>query len=285
MKKWEYKTGSSVRLDIALQQQLPNLSRSYIKKILKSNKIMVNNQSQKAGYMLKKGDVIILDFEESEERIDDIDIPIIYEDNDCLVINKPAGVLSHSKGSYSPETTVATIIADKVEELKGERAGIVHRLDRMTSGVMICAKNQESQKWLQKQFAQRKVKKTYVAVIKAGLNPKKARIDMPIERDPRSPKQFRVGINGKEAQTNYEIFESNDLYSTIILNPETGRTHQLRVHLKQLGYPIVGDILYGGEEYSRLMLHAKDLEITLLNRNRQVFKAPPPSEFKDIMGL
>lgn len=99
------------------------------------------------------------------------------------------------------------------------------------------------------------------------------------------PKQFRVGVNGKEAQTNYEVTESNDLHSTIILKPETGRTHQLRVHLKQLGYPIVGDILYGGEDYSRLMLHAKELELTLPNKHRQVFKAPLPSEFKDIMDL
>lgn len=285
MKKWEYKADSSIRLDIALQQRLPNLSRSHIRKLLDNGKILVNNQRYKAGYMLKNNDLVLIDFEESDERIDDINIPIIYEDNDCLVINKPVGVLSHSKGSYNPEATVATYIADKTDGLEGERAGIVHRLDRATSGVMICAKNQESQKWLQKQFAQRKVKKTYVAVIKAGLKPKQARIDMPIERDPRSPKQFRVGVNGKEAQTNYEVAESNNLHSTIVLKPETGRTHQLRVHLKQLGYPIVGDILYGGEEYSRLMLHAKELELTLPNRHRQVFKAPLPSEFKDIMDL
>lgn len=140
MKKWEYKADSSVRLDIALQQQFPNLSRSYIRKLLDNGKILVNNQRYKAGYMLKNSDLVLIDFEESDGRIDDINIPIIYEDHDCLVINKPVGVLSHSKGSYNPEATVATYIANKIDGLEGERAGIVHRLDRATSGVMICAK-------------------------------------------------------------------------------------------------------------------------------------------------
>lgn len=283
MKKWKYREDFSARLDIALQKQLPNLSRSHIRRLLDNGKILVNNQHFKAGYMLKKGDLVLIDYDESVEQIDDINLPIIYEDNDCIVIDKPVGVLSHSKGSYNPESTVASFIAEKIDGFEGERAGIVHRLDRMTSGIMICAKNQVSQKWLQKQFAQRKVKKTYVAIINAGLEPKKAIIDMPIERDPRSPKQFRVGKSGREAQTNYEVVESNHLYSKIILQPKTGRTHQLRVHIKQLGYPIVGDILYGGKEYSRLMLHAKELEITLPNRQRQVFKAPLPGEFMDIM--
>ncbi len=283
MKTWRYSENSSARLDIALQQQLPDLTRSHIRKLLDNGKILVNNQTYKAGYKLKKGDLVLIDYDESDKQINDINLPIIYEDNDCLVIDKPVGVLSHSKGSYNPEPTVASFIAEKIDGLEGERAGIVHRLDRMTSGIMICAKNQESHKWLQKQFAQRKVKKTYVAIINAGLEPKKAIIDMPIERDPRSPKQFRVGKSGKEAQTNYEVVESNHQYSRIILKPETGRTHQLRVHLKQLGYPIIGDILYGGKEYSRLMLHAKELEITLPNKQRQVFKASLPGEFIDIM--
>jgi 23S rRNA pseudouridine1911/1915/1917 synthase len=145
---------------------------------------------------------------------------------------------------------------------------------------MICAKTPEALKWLQKQFSQRKTKKTYYAVVTGTLKQPEAVIDMPIERNPKAPATFRVGINGKSANTTYKVITTNDKYSLVELKPETGRTHQLRVHLNHLGHPIVGDYMYGGVKHDRLMLHAYSLELTLPDRRRMTFSAPVPKEFK-----
>jgi 23S rRNA pseudouridine1911/1915/1917 synthase len=214
----------------------------------------------------------------------DIDLPILYEDADCIVMNKPVGVLTHSKGAFNPEATVATFLQSHVKDLQGERAGIVHRLDRATSGVIIGAKTSEALAWLQKQFSQRRVKKTYIAIIEGELDENHAIIDMPIERNPKKPQTFRVGANGKSAITEYKVLESNDRYSMIELSPQTGRTHQLRVHLNHLGHPILGDEFYGGKPSKRLFLHALQLEITVPSHERKVFTATLPPEFKEIMG-
>ena len=168
--------------------------------------------------------------------------------------------------------------------MTGERAGIVHRLDRGTSGVMIAAKTTEASSWLQKQFAQRRVKKVYVAVVHGSLEPEHAIIEMPIERNPKKPQTFRVGSNGKPAITEYTVVSSTDKLSLLELKPTTGRTHQLRVHLSEVGHPIVGDTFYGGLEGKRLYLHAKSLEITLPNRQRKVFVAPEPVEFDELLN-
>ncbi len=275
---------AKIRLDAIAQKLLPLLSRSSVQKLIYNGQIIVNNHQEKTGFKVKAGDVITIQIDETDlKSIPSINLPIIYEDDDCIVIDKPFGVLSHSKGALNPEATVATFIANQLSNLSGDRAGIVHRLDRATSGVMICAKNPESLSWLQKQFAQRKTKKTYTAVIQSGIQPQEAIVDMPIERDPRNPKKFRVGKSGKSAQTHYKIIKDNGTHSLIELKPITGRTHQIRVHLKQLGYPIVGDTFYGGESANRLLLHAKSLEITLPSMKRKVFTCKTPNAFTVIM--
>jgi RluA family pseudouridine synthase len=201
-----------------------------------------------------------------------------------LVINKPIGLLSHSKGTFNSEATVATWLEDHFKGEKHNRAGIVHRLDRATSGVMIVAKNEEAYKWLQKQFSSRKVKKAYVAIVSGHLTHSEAIIDLPIERNPKAPQSFRVGPSGKSASTEYSVLSSNDNSSLIELRPTTGRTHQLRVHLAHLGHPIVGDTIYKGKPADRLYLHAKSLEITLPSKERKVFEVPLPKEFKLYMN-
>jgi 23S rRNA pseudouridine1911/1915/1917 synthase len=165
----------------------------------------------------------------------------------------------------------------------GDRAGIVHRLDRATSGIMICAKTPEAMSWLQKQFSLRKVKKIYMAIVSGTPAQPEAIIDMPIERNPKKPQTFRAGPNGKSAVTVYKVLEANQNLSLLELKPTTGRTHQLRVHLKQLNLPILGDSLYEGAKADRLYLHAFSLEITLLNKQRMVFNAPLPPDFKRLM--
>lgn len=272
------------RLDIFATAQLPELSRSYLKRLIDNSKITVGGEQQKAGYKLRLGDKIAIEYDRDHlDVIPDIDIPILYEDDDCLVVDKPTGILSHSKGAFNPEATVATFISSKIENMDGDRAGIVHRLDRATSGVMICAKTPQALTWLQKQFSARKVKKTYFAVVEGVLEPAKAIIDIPIERNPRNPKTFRAGSGGKIATTQYEVTESSNGYSLVKLLPQTGRTHQLRVHLKYLKHPIVGDPIYGGVPSSRMLLHASSLELSLPNHQRKVFESKLPKEFSAIL--
>lgn len=272
------------RLDIFATEQLPELSRSYLKRLIDDSKLTVNGEQQKAGYKLRFGDKIAIDYDRDHlSVIPDIAIPILYEDNDCLVVDKPTGVLSHSKGAFNPEATVATFISSKIMNMDGDRAGIVHRLDRATSGVMICAKTPEALTWLQRQFSSRKVKKTYFAVVEGSLEPPKAIVDVPIERNPRNPKTFRAGSGGKVATTQYEVTESINGYSLVKLLPQTGRTHQLRVHLKYLKHPIVGDPIYGGVPSNRMLLHASTLELTLPNGQRKVFESKLPKEFSAIL--
>lgn len=267
------------RFDVVATEMLPMLSRAYVHVLIEGKRILLNGEQAKAGTKLREGDVISTDFDPAEiDQIANIDLPIIYEDENVLVINKPEGVISHSRGRYWNEPSVASFVRQKTGQ-EGERSGIVHRLDRVTSGVMICAKNTETLSFLQKQFSARKVKKTYIARVKGHLEPPEAVIDMPIERNPKAPATFRVGANGKASQTHYKVIAQYDDGDLVELKPVTGRTHQLRVHLAAQKHPIIGDILYDGQPADRLLLHAKSLEITLPGGERRTFEAPLPPEF------
>lgn len=274
------------RLDQYVVRQQPSLSRGFAVRLIQDGDVLVNGEPQlKAGYKVRQADQIIIGFDENKAIVfPEIDLPIIYEDDDCVVINKPVGLLTHSKGAFNPEATVSTWLRGRMKAPQGERAGIVHRLDRATSGVMICAKTPEALSWLQKQFSQRRVKKTYAAVIEGELKEPEAIIDMPIERNPKKPQTFRVGSNGKAATTAYKVLKTDGKLSLLELKPTTGRTHQLRVHLEHLGHPILGDSFYGGKPAERLFLHAQELELTLPNRERKTFRVPVPPEFNDLFA-
>ena len=292
----------ALRLDQYVAERLPLLSRAFAAKLINDGLVTMNGKvNTKPGTKLRGGEVIVIDYDENKLAvIPEIELPIAYEDDDCVVVIKPAGLLTHSKGVFNPEATVATWLRSRLNipdmgqnldeagaDLKAtahnQRVGIVHRLDRATSGIMICAKNTDALSWLQKQFGQRKVKKTYVAIVKGTFKQPHALIDMAIERNPKMPQKFRVGVNGKTAQTEYKVISTTEKYSFVELKPATGRTHQLRVHLHHIGHPIVGDTLYDGETAPRLFLHAKELEITLPNRERQTFSAAVPPEFQEFM--
>lgn len=273
---------AGTRLDVFVAAQLPELSRAFIQKLCANGKVMVNGAGSKVGNKLREGDEVAIDYTPSDAAaIPHIEVPIIYEDDDVIVMNKPIGLLTHALGVHGTEPSIASFLRSKTASLDGERAGIVHRLDRATSGIIIGAKNQKALSWLQKQFAERKAKKTYVALVEGQLSLPEAVIDMPIERNPKAPAMFRVGANGKSAVTAYKVLEQGERYALIELRPETGRTHQLRVHLAHIGHPIAGDPLYGKGKYGdRLFLHAQKLEITLPNRERKTFTAPLPTEFR-----
>lgn len=273
------------RLDLRVVEQMPTLTRSFAIKLIADGKVSVNGVPvTKAGYKMRDGDVVSVDHDDELFRqIPEIDLEVLYEDDDCVVINKPAGLLTHSKGAFNPEATVATWLRGRLRSMEGERAGIVHRLDRATSGVMICAKTPEAHIWLQKQFSQRRVHKQYAAVVEGVVDPPEAIIDMPIERNPAKPQTFRVGSNGRPAVTGYKTEAVTPHFTLLRLKPETGRTHQLRVHLKHLGRPIVGDILYDGLAADRLYLHAQSLELTLPSRERAIFSVPIPDAFTELL--
>ena len=275
-----------LRVDVFAAKQYPELSRSSIQRLLSDNRILVNEKPVKNNYRLKPGDNIDIQYDSYVDNIvPAIEIPVLYEDDDCIVINKPAGLLSHSKGAFNPEATVATWLSTRLSGMSGERAGIVHRLDRATSGVMICAKTSEAAAWLQKQFSTRKVTKHYIAIVDGVIEPEEAIIDIPIGRNPKEPSTFRADINGKAATTHYKVLKTNLNLSLLDLKPETGRTHQLRVHLNYLGHPIVGDTLYGGSKADRMYLHALSLDIVLPNKQREHFEAALPKIFNDKMVI
>jgi 23S rRNA pseudouridine1911/1915/1917 synthase len=284
------KSESSVRADILLANAFPDYSRSALSKLFIQDSITLDTMPIKAGYKVRPGGKIRADISNLRKQADDIDLPIIYEDENVIVIDKPVGVISHARGRYWDEASVASFVRDKVANMAGERAGlpgwpaerpgIVHRLDRATSGVMICAKNPESLRFLQKQFNQHKTKKTYYAVIEGVIEPKEAIIDIPIGRNPKKPQTFRPDANGKNASTSYKVIKQGNGLSLLELKPATGRTHQLRVHLKHLSHPILGDELYDGKKAGRLYLHAGSLEITMPGGKRKVFRSPLPEQFK-----
>lgn len=269
---------------------MPVLSRSLANKLIQDGVVAVNGVTVlKSGHKLKPDDAVTIDYDpEQAFEIPDITLPVIFEDDDCVVIEKPIGLLTHSKGAFNPEPSVATWLHNKItdkhlvavdEHAPNRRAGIVHRLDRGTSGLLIAAKTGSGLQWLQKQFSSRKVKKTYYAVVQGVFKDAEAVIDIPIERNPKMPSRFRVGVNGKPAITRYHVVQENNGLSLVALYPETGRTHQLRVHMAHLGHPILGDDFYDGKPADRLYLHATELEITIPSRERKVFHAPIPESF------
>ena len=268
-----------VRLDAFLAGTFDtSRSRSLWQKYVKSGAVQVNGQvvtSPKTE--IETTDEITVEL--PEQTADATDIPVLYEDEDIVVINKPAGVLTHAKGGISQEHTVADMLQPLTTFASDtNRAGIVHRLDRETSGVLVGARTPAAAEFLQKQFAQRTTKKTYIAIVEGVPKHTEALIDLPIGRSPAKPSTFRVDPKGKSAQTTYYVLDVQNDKSLVKLQPKTGRTHQLRVHMAHIGHPIVGDIVYG-KSAQRMFLHAYQLELTAPNGERMTFTAPIPEEF------
>lgn len=275
-----------MRLDQYVAQFWPEYSRSVWQKYIAAGYVRVNDLIVTSSkHELDEDDKVTVHIPE-EPDYSASELPIIYEDEHVLVLNKPAGVLTHAKGELSEEFTVADFVRSKMTERDTtNRPGIVHRLDRDTSGIIICSKDNETKGQLQKQFQDRKAHKTYLAIVRGVPKKSSATLDLPIERNPKKPSTHRVGVNGRHAITRYEVLASNGTLSVVRLHPETGRTHQIRVHMAYIGTPIVGDRLYGSERspINRLCLHAESLEITIPTSRRETFTAQPPEDFKKLM--
>lgn len=271
------------RLDTYLYEHYKEISRSRWQKYIKDSRVSINGKTiTTPSYEIDDKAIIDIKLPE-EKKFEKEKLDILYLDDNVIVINKPAGILTHAKGADSDEFTVADFFKRySTYALDTNRAGIVHRLDRDTSGVIIGARNNETANLLKKQFAKRLTKKTYIAITTGIPKLEKARIDLPIARNPKKPATFKVSSNGKVAITDYKVLKTNENYALIELMPKTGRTHQLRVHLNYINCPILGDKIYGTKKADRMYLHAEKLEITIPNKRRMTFEAKLPKEFKDI---
>ena len=269
-----------MRLDLYLAQTHPEHSRSVWQKFIKRGQVKVNNVVATVSKIeVSDDDDIVID--DTVQKASAIELPIIYEDENVTVIDKPVGVLTHAKGALSDEFTVADFMRDRTTfNTETDRPGIVHRLDRDTSGVIICARNEATATMLARQFNQRTLKKTYAAVLSKLPKQAPINIDLPIGRNPKKPSTFRVDPNGKAAETYLEIVNEGVKKCLVELRPKTGRTHQLRVHTAYIGSPIVGDRFYG-RPASRLFLHAHKLEVTIPGspNERKTFESAIPKSF------
>ncbi len=270
------------RLDHELVRRYPEFTRSTLQKYIKAGYVQVNGEPARSAKqdVTEADELALLPPQKADTSA--MELPIVYIDDDVIVINKPAGVLTHSKGALNDEFTVADFFRRyTTDALDTNRPGIVHRLDRDTSGIIIGARTHEAAALLKKQFADRTVKKRYVAVVDGVPAQHEATIDVPIGRNPNAPSTFRADPKGKTAQTNYRITASNGTQTLIALAPLTGRTHQLRVHTQFIGTPIAGDRVYGSPKTAkRLCLHAHTLELTLPHGKRMTFEAAPPVLFE-----
>jgi 23S rRNA pseudouridine1911/1915/1917 synthase len=193
------------RVDVLLARANPGYSRAALAKLFDMGKINKGAKLLKAGDKIQPGLAFDADISPINAAAEEITMPIIFEDENVIVVDKPTGVISHARGKYWDEASVASFVRSKVADATGERAGIVHRLDRATSGVMICAKNADTMSFLQKQFSQRKVKKQYTAIVSGLVEPKEALIDVPLARNPKDPKSFRPDELGRSATTMYTV--------------------------------------------------------------------------------
>lgn len=260
------------RLDSFITKVKPGLSRSGIQRLVKQGKILVNEKQVKASYVPENGDNITIEQEIAKQttlKAQEIPISIVYEDNDIIVVNKPKGMVVHPANGNPDGTLVNAILAickDSLSGIGGEiRPGIVHRLDKDTSGLIIIAKNDSAHIKMSKQIQDREVTKKYIALVRGNVIEDEATIDMPIARSKKDRKKMAIDKDGKEAITHFKVLQRyNDKYTLLELKIDTGRTHQIRVHMSYIGHPVIGDEVYsnGKNEFGikGQMLHARYLE-------------------------
>jgi 23S rRNA pseudouridine1911/1915/1917 synthase len=282
------------RLDKAISTHAPNLSRASAQRLIKDGAATVNGRPSKPSYRVQAGDEIVVHIPiELPEQVlpEDIPLDIVYEDEVLLVIDKPAGMVVHPGAGHTSGTLVNAVLAHcpQLTDVGGaDRAGIVHRLDKDTSGLILVAKDDATHSALQRQFKRRQVAKTYLALVEGQVQPREGIIEAPIGRDKRQRKKMAVVRRGREAQTMYRIIEYLADHTLLEVRPHTGRTHQVRVHLAWLGYPIVGDAVYGHRRQrllrSRHFLHAARLRFTHPATGKEIeFEAPLPPKLTNVL--
>lgn len=285
------------RLDAYLANELDEISRSYVQKLIKEKLVFVNDKHVKSSYLVKEGDFIKVNLPKPKvlEIIpEDIPIDIVYEDEDIVIINKPQDMVVHpAPGNYNGTLVNALLFhIDNLSSINGIiRPGIVHRLDKDTSGLLIIAKNDKAHRTLSANLKDRNIKRTYISLVHGILSNEEGTINAPIGRHGTDRKKMTVTQkNSKEAITHYKVLERYNNYSLVEVNLETGRTHQIRVHMAYINHPVVGDPVYskGKNEFGldKQMLHAYKLGFLHPTRREYMeFKVDLPGYFKDILNI
>lgn len=289
------KEDENIRLDIYLVQKNKELSRSIVQKYITQGYILVNGEKKKTSYLVQNEDIIDMEIPKPKEvniKAQNIPITIIYEDKDILVVNKPKGLVVHPANGNPDGTLVNAIMAickDSLSGIGGEiRPGIVHRLDKDTSGIMLVAKTDKAHIALSNQLKNHEIKKTYIALVRGVVKEEEATIDMPIGRSTIDRKKMAVTEKGKSAITHFKVLKRFKNYTLLKVNIETGRTHQIRVHLAQIGHPVLGDSVYsnGKNEFGikGQCLHAKSLEFKHpITGEEMKLEAELPKYFQDVL--
>ncbi len=285
------------RIDRYLSSKLEEVSRSHLQKLMERGEIRVNNHEIKANYRLRAGDEIILTTNTAPARVDivpqDIPLEIIYEDDDLLIINKPKGMVVHPAAGHWDGTLVNAIMyhcGDRLSGINGElRPGIVHRIDKDTTGSLVVCKNDRSHIFIADQIAVHSIRRSYEGIVHGKLGQQNGTVDAPIGRDPGNRKRMAVEkIHGKPAVTHYTVLEEFNQYSYVRFDLETGRTHQIRVHMAYLGHPLLGDEVYGPKKCPFKLqgqtLHAKVIGLVHPTTNEYMeWEAPLPEYFTRLL--
>lgn len=286
-----------IRLDLFLNDYYENMSRTYLQKLIKDECIYVNGIIKKKNYILEIGDIIEINLPKPQQlkvEAEDLDIEIVYEDESLAVVNKPRGMVVHpAPGNYTGTMVNALLNRlDTLSSINGViRPGIVHRLDKDTTGLLVVAKNNITHQSLSMQIKAYKAERYYIALVHGYVKDNHGVIDLPIGRDEKDRKKMAVTEkNSKAAVTNYEVINHYHKYTLLKLQLETGRTHQIRVHLSYLGFPIVGDMLYGRKEnqfnFHGQLLHAKRLTFEHpVRKVKMDFDSELPADFQKILTI
>ena len=289
------KEDENKRIDKLIAEVYKDISRMTIQRLINDGKLKINNKNVKVSYKVSEGDIIEFDLQEPEEidiKAQDIPINVIYEDEDIIVINKKKGMVVHPGNGRTEDTLVNALMQKCKNSLSGIggkiRPGIVHRLDKDTSGIIIVAKNDKAHINLSEQIKNRKVNKYYIALVRGNVIENNATINMPIARSTKDRKKMAVSEKGKEAITHFNVLKRYNGYTLLKLKIDTGRTHQIRVHLAEIGHPVVGDEVYSNGKnkfgVKGQCLHAKRIEFVHPTSNKKmVLEAELPKYFKDIL--
>lgn len=283
------------RIDKFLTEKIGEASRSQIQEWIKDQRVMVNDESTKANYKLQAEDqieVLVPEPEEIEAKAENLSIEIVYEDSDVLVVDKPQGMVVHPAPGHESGTLVNALLyhVNDLSGINGKiRPGIVHRIDKDTSGLLMVAKNDVAHEKLSDQLKDKKAKREYIALVHGDIPHEKGTIDAPIGRDRKNRKKYAVVDNGKPSVTHFEVIERFKEYTLVKLQLETGRTHQIRVHMDYIHYPLAGDPLYGPRktlEGNGQFLHAVSLGfIHPTSGEEMLFEAPMPAVFKETLSF
>lgn len=287
---------AGIRIDKFLSEELPDISRSYIQKLIKEEQITVNGKIVKANYKLSPDDLVVVNQPELKEPdilAEDIPLDILYEDSDLLIVNKPKGMVVHPSAGHYSGTLVNALMHYCKEDLSGingvMRPGIVHRIDMDTTGSLLVCKNDFAHQSLAEQLKEHSIKRVYHAIVHGVIKEDEGTVEAPIGRHPIDRKKMSINYkNGKDAITHYKVIQRFKNFTYIQCKLETGRTHQIRVHMASLKHPLLGDVVYGPAKCPYKLqgqtLHAKIIGITHPRTNEYLeADAPLPGYFKDLL--